>query len=55
VSKDEVVQTTTPVVSEADDSLDRLVEMGSIPDLSSLVRKGKEQGLIKAQQNYVST
>lgn len=51
----EVVQTTSPEVSVADDRLDQLVENNSqpsIPDLGSLIRKGKDQGLIKAQQDY---
>lgn len=36
------------IVSEADGSLDTLVEQASVPNLASLFKKGKQQGLIKA-------
>ena len=51
----EVVQTTSSEVSVGTDSLDQLVEANSrpsLPDLASLIRQGKDQGLIKAQQDY---
>lgn len=39
-----------PVTDEA--NLDELVQRASVPNLASLFKKGKERGLIKAQQEY---
>jgi hypothetical protein len=44
-----------PIVSVPDDRLDLLVEQSSVPSLTALITRGKEQGLIKAQQGYRST
>lgn len=35
-----------------EDNLDQMVQAASVPNLASLFRKGKERGLIKAQQEY---
>ena len=42
-------------VDNDEDDLDQLVQKASIPNLASLFRKGKEKGLIQAQQEYGHT
>jgi len=46
-----MTENTTPL-SVADDSLDELVQQASVPNLAALFQTAKDQGLIKAQQEY---
>lgn len=39
-------------MSVATDSLDKLVEQASVPNLAALFQTAKDQGLIKAQAEY---
>lgn len=39
--------------SKMEAELDNLVQRASAPNLAALFRKGKEAGLLKAQQEYV--
>jgi len=39
-------------LSEGDEKLDALVQQASTPNLASLLRKGKESGLIRPVQQY---
>jgi hypothetical protein len=42
-------------VGASEDELDRLVERGSVPNLASLFKKGKDAGLIKPGKEYGGT
>lgn len=44
-----------PEMSDPDAMLDELVSRGSVPNLASLYKKGKESGLIKPGVEYGST
>jgi hypothetical protein len=46
---------TEPIVSEAADSLDSLVQQASLPSLATLFKRAKDRGVLQAGQEYVST
>jgi hypothetical protein len=48
-------QTNEPIVSEAADSLDSLVQQASLPTLATLFKRAKDRGVLNAGPEYLST
>lgn len=42
----------TQILSEAEDTMDQLVQAASIPNLAALFQQGKDRGLLKPAQDY---